>query len=135
MHFIIPQFLLTDTAQTGDTSLHQACITLIKCARNSVPSVGPGAENAYAVRLDIKGINALTSIYRLIALNTAMAWFHRLVPAVLAVAITGTYGQSGLTAEQKQQFVDAHNELRSSVVPPATDMKIMVTYIRIHPEV
>ena len=55
-----------------------------------------------------------------------MAWLIGLVSVVLAAAITGTYGQTGLTAAQKQQFVDAHNSLRGSVKPAATNMKTMV---------
>ena len=56
-----------------------------------------------------------------------MAWLIGLpVSVVLVAAITGTYGQTGLTAAEKKQFVDAHNALRSSVNPPATDMETMV---------
>ena len=55
-----------------------------------------------------------------------MAWLIGLVSVVLAAAITGTYGQTGLNTAQKQQFVDAHNSLRGSVKPAATKMKTMV---------
>ena len=55
-----------------------------------------------------------------------MAWFIGLVSVLMAAAITGTCGQTGLTAAQKQQFVDAHNILRGSVKPAATNMKTMV---------
>eukprot|EP00731_Ephydatia_muelleri_P014208 Em0007g1518a len=55
-----------------------------------------------------------------------MAWLIGLVFVVLAAAITETYGQTGLTAAQKQQFVDAHNALRKSVKPAATNMKTMI---------
>ena len=55
-----------------------------------------------------------------------MASLIGLVSLVMAAAITGTYGQTGLTAAQKQQFVDAHNSLRGSVKPAATNMKTMV---------
>ena len=48
-----------------------------------------------------------------------------LVSVVLAAAFTGTYGQTGLTADQKQQFLDAHNNLRQSVQPAANNMQIM----------
>ena len=61
------------------------------------------------------------------ALQSIMSWLNGLMSVLLAAAITrGTYGQSGLTEEQKQQFVDAHNSLRGNVDPTATNMETMV---------
>eukprot|EP00731_Ephydatia_muelleri_P014121 Em0007g1431a len=45
-----------------------------------------------------------------------------LLSFILAAAISGTYSESGLTAAQKQQLVDAHNFLRQRVKPAATNM-------------
>ena len=57
---------------------------------------------------------------------TIMASPFCLLSFILAAAISGTYSESGLTAAQKQQLVDAHNFLRQRVKPAATNMLPMV---------
>ena len=79
-------------------------------------------DSTYTV---FKGWTSDLDLYTVLEINV-MAWLIGLVFVVLAAAITETYGQTGLTAAQKQQFVDAHNALRKSVKPAATNMKTMV---------
>ena len=56
----------------------------------------------------------------------------QLASFVILAVISETYGQTGLTSAQKQQFVNAHNTLRRSVRPPATNMLTMVYVVLGH---
>ena len=44
----------------------------------------------------------------------------------LLLAAGGRADEGGLTADERQEYLDKHNELRGMVAPTASNMKMMV---------